>query len=93
MNVFVTAVLTDLHAELEPYYNDTGRPSVDPEFMIRMLLVGYCYGIRSERRHCQEVELHLSYRGPAGSISMTRSRITRHHFRSGPKSGHDLVGR
>ena len=62
MNVFVTAVLADLHAELEPCYNYTGRPSVDPEFMIRMLLVGYCYGIRSERRHCQEVELHLAYR-------------------------------
>ena len=39
-----------------------GRPSVDPELMIRMLLVGYCYGIRHERRLCQEVALHLAYR-------------------------------
>jgi transposase len=62
MNVFVTAVLADLHKELEPFYSEIGRPSVDPELMIRMLLVGYCYGIRSERRLCQEVELHLAYR-------------------------------
>jgi transposase len=62
MNVFVTAALSDLHKELEPFYSDIGRPSVDPELMIRMLLVGYCYGIRSERRLCQEVELHLAYR-------------------------------
>ena len=40
---------------LEPYYSDIGRPSVDPELMIRMLLVGYCYGIRSERRLCEEI--------------------------------------
>lgn len=62
MNVFVTAALADLHEELEPFYSDIGRPSVDPELMIRMLLVGYCYGLRSERRLCQEVELHLAYR-------------------------------
>jgi transposase len=62
MDVFVTAALADLHEELEPYYSDIGRPSVDPELMIRMLLVGYSYGIRSERRLCQEVELHLAYR-------------------------------
>ena len=62
MNVFVTAALDDLHKELEPYYSEIGRPSVDPELMIRMLIVGYCYGIRSERRLCQEVELHLAYR-------------------------------
>ena len=62
MNVFVTTALADLHDQLEPFYSDIGRPSVDPELMIRMLLVGYCYGIRSERRLCQEVELHLAYR-------------------------------
>jgi hypothetical protein len=59
--VFVTAALADLHQELEPYYSDIGRPSVDPELMIRMLIVGYCYGIRSERRLTQEVELHLEH--------------------------------
>ncbi len=49
--------LSWLRAELAPFYSHTGRPSVDPELMIRMLLVGYCYSIRSERRLCQEVEL------------------------------------
>src|SRR5262245_33245754 len=62
MNVFVTVVLADLHKELEPHYSDIGRPSIDPELMIRMLIVGYCYGIRSERKLTQEVELHLAYR-------------------------------
>jgi transposase len=54
--------LTDLHQHLEAYYSHTGRPSVDPELMIRMLLVGYCFGIRSERRLCDEVHLNLAYR-------------------------------
>ena len=62
MNVFVTAALDDLHKMLEPYYSEIGRPSIDPELMMRMLLVGYCYGIRSERRLCQEIELHQAYR-------------------------------
>jgi len=62
MNVFVTVALSDLHQELEPHYSDIGRPSIDPELMIRMLIVGYCYGIRSERKLTQEVELHLAYR-------------------------------
>jgi transposase len=44
------------------YYSDVGRPSIDPELMIRMLLVGYCYGVRSERRLCEEVHLNLAYR-------------------------------
>ena len=62
MNMFVTAMLADLHKKLEPFYSDIGRPSIDPELMIRMLIVGYCFGIRSERRLTQEVELHLAYR-------------------------------
>ena len=44
LDVFVTAVPGDLHAELQPFYSDIGRPSVDPELMMRMLIVGYCYG-------------------------------------------------
>ena len=59
---FVTATLADVHERLEPYYSDIGRPSVDPGLMIRMLIIGYCYGLRSERRLTQEVELHLAYR-------------------------------
>src|SRR5262250_3772382 len=62
MNVFVTAALADLHQQLRPFYSEIGRPSVDPELMIRMLIVGYCYGIRHERRLCEEVRLHLAYR-------------------------------
>jgi transposase len=58
----VTAALANLHKELEPYYSDIGRPSIDPELKIRMLIVGCCYGIRSERRLTQEVELHLACR-------------------------------
>jgi transposase len=54
--------LSWLRAELRPFYSHTGRPSVCPELIIRMLLVGYCYSIRSERRLCQEVELNLAYR-------------------------------
>ena len=49
-------------AHLGPYYSDVGRPSIDPELMIRMLIVGYCLGIRSERRLCDEVHLNLAYR-------------------------------
>lgn len=52
----------DLRTHLEPYYSQTGRPSIDPELMVRMLLIGYCYGIRSERRLCEEVSLNLAYR-------------------------------
>ena len=51
-----------LRVELAPYYSHTGCPSIDPELMIRMLLIGYCYSIRSERRLCQEVEMNLAYR-------------------------------
>src|SRR6185369_7565609 len=54
--------LSDLRQRLAGHYSNTGRPSVDPELMIRMLIVGYCYGIRSERRLCEEVHLNLAYR-------------------------------
>ena len=54
--------LNELRAHLAPFYSETGRPSIDPELLMRMLLVGYCYGIRSERRLCEEVHLNLAYR-------------------------------
>jgi transposase len=54
--------LDGLRRHLAPFYSTTGRPSIDPELMIRMLLVGYCSGIRSERRLCEEVHLNLAYR-------------------------------
>ena len=54
--------LSDLHHHLADFYSPIGRPSIDPELMIRMLIVGYCYGIRSERRLCEEAHLNLAYR-------------------------------
>src|SRR5256884_2912803 len=54
--------LGELRRELTPFYSAIGRPSVDPELLIRMLIVGYCLGIRSERRLCEEVHLNLAYR-------------------------------
>jgi transposase len=52
-----------LRQTLKPFYSQMGRPSVDPELMIRMLIVGYCMGIRSERRLCEEVHLNLAGMG------------------------------
>jgi len=54
--------LSDLRQHLAGHYSNTGRPSIDPELMIRMLIIGYCFGIRSERRLCEEVHLNLAYR-------------------------------
>src|SRR6202158_4592934 len=54
--------LDGLRQELAPFYSEMGRPSIDPELLIRMLIVGYCFGIRSERRLCEEVHLNLAYR-------------------------------
>jgi transposase len=54
--------LTEFRAHLASSYSQMGRPSIDPELMIRMLIIGYCYGIRSERRLCEEVHLNLAYR-------------------------------
>jgi transposase len=54
--------LGGVRAHLAPFYSPIGRPSIDPELLIRMLIVGYCFGIRSERRLCEEVHLNLAYR-------------------------------
>ena len=62
LNPIVTRVVVSLREKLAPFYSDIGRPSIDPELMIRMLIVGYCYGIRFERKLCEEVKLHLAYR-------------------------------
>jgi len=51
-----------VHKELDPYYSHTGRPSVDPELVLRMLIVGYVFALRSERRICAEVQVNLAYR-------------------------------
>ena len=70
--------LEEVRRGLAPFYSSIGRPSIDPELMIRMLLIGYCFGIRSERRLCDEVHLNLAYRwfcrlsldGGAGSLDV-----------------------
>ena len=54
--------LSPMREHLRPFYSAIGRPSIDPELMLRMLIVGYCFGIRSERRLCEEVHLNLAYR-------------------------------
>src|SRR5688500_7580913 len=53
---------SELRQHLAGFYSSMGRPSIDPELMIRMLLIGSCLGIRSERRLCEEVHLNLAYR-------------------------------
>src|ERR1700693_5169605 len=54
--------LGELRRHLAPFYSHTGRPSVDQELMVRMLILGYSFGIRSERRLCEEIHLNLAYR-------------------------------
>src|SRR5712691_6922991 len=55
--------LSGIRQHLRPFYSEVGRPSIDPELMMRMLIVGYCMGIRSERRLCDEIHLNLERRG------------------------------
>ena len=54
--------LSSIHAHMANFCSHTGRPSIDPELLVRMLPVGYCFGIRSDRRLCDEVHLNLAYR-------------------------------
>src|SRR6478672_13466528 len=54
--------LTWVRAKLAPHYSPIGRPSIDPVLMIRMLIIGYVFAIRSERALCREVQLNLAYR-------------------------------
>ena len=54
--------LSWVHAELAPHYSDIGRPSIDPVLMIRMLIIGYVFAIRSERLLCREVKVNMAYR-------------------------------
>ena len=54
--------LSWVHAELAPFYSEIGRPSIDPVLLIRMLIIGYVFAIRSERQICREVQVNLAYR-------------------------------
>ena len=67
--------LRDLRQHLAPFYSPMGRPSIDPELMIRMLIVGYCFGIRSERGLCEEVHLNLAYRWFSRSVRNRTHRL------------------
>ena len=69
--------LSWVRAELAPHYSALGRPSIDRVLMIRMLVVGYVFAIRSERALCREVQVNLAYRCSAGLASRTKFRITR----------------
>lgn len=80
--------LSGIHQYLAEFYSHTGRPSIDPELLIRMLLEGYCFGIRSERRLCEEVHLSLpeplkrryepSERSNSDTDNYFQSRLSRH---------------
>ena len=72
--------LSWLRGELKSHYSTIGRPSICPELMIRMLLVGYCYSIRSERRLCQEVDLNLAYRWRCQSKIIYFARASETYF-------------
>lgn len=79
-----------IRQELATLYSHTGRPSIDPELMLRMLLIGYLYGIRSERRLVEEVHLNLAYRwfcklGLEGRVP-DRSTSSKNHHRRVPGS-------
>jgi transposase len=54
--------LSWVHAELAPHYPNNGRPSIDPELMIRMLIIGYVFAIHSERALCRDVQVNMAYR-------------------------------
>jgi hypothetical protein len=73
INPVVTRVLADLREELEPLYSDIGRPSIDPELMILMLIVGYCYGIRFERGYPKQ-RSRRAWNECLGSIGQYRGR-------------------
>jgi Transposase domain (DUF772) len=78
--------LDDVRQALKPFYSSTGRPSIDPELMIRMLIAGYCMGIRSERRLCEEVHLNLAYRWFLSRGILRASAVVQHFARIGHTS-------
>jgi transposase len=67
--------LSWLHAELAPYYPQLGRPSIDPVLMIRMLVIGYVFAIRSERALCRDVQVTAGCRLKTGYQIIRRSRV------------------
>ena len=79
---------------LEPYYPSNGRPSIDPISMFKMLLVGYLYGIKSERRLVQEIQLNIAYRWFCGfelADKIPDLEIVRRCVKSGLVDGKELA--
>ncbi len=77
INPTVTRILIEFREKLEPFYSEIGRPSIDPELMIRMLIVGYCYGIRFERKLSRRSSCTSPIAGSAASILTTGFPTTR----------------
>ena len=77
--------LSWVHAELAPHYSAIGRPSIDPVLMIRMLILGYVFAIRSERAICREVQVNLAYRWFCGLIVPTVNDQRTQSHNSAPK--------
>src|SRR5258707_14768235 len=73
INPIVTRILADLREKLAGFYSGIGRPSIDPELMMRMLMVGYCYGIRCTRRSASEPLLAWKAAMPLPLISATQT--------------------
>jgi hypothetical protein len=91
--------LSWVHKELAPYYSHTGRLSIDPVLMIRMLIVGYVFAIRSGRRLCAEVQVNLAYRWFCGLGIEDKipdhsvfCRARHERFRGSPQAGARYVG-
>ena len=80
---------TFVRDRLKSFYSPTGRPSIDPETLLRLLLVGYLYGITSERRLLEDVRMHLAYRW------FTRLSLEQEvpDTRRSPRTGTDAFGR
>jgi transposase len=82
--------LSWVHAEFASYYPEMDRPSIDPVLMIRMLVIGYVFAIRSERALCREVQVNLAYRWFCGLSFTTKSAQSGHAAsRCGNSSSHD----
>ena len=72
-----------VRAKLKASYSDTGRPSIDPDLLLRMLLVGYLYGVTSERKLVEELRMHVAWRWSPDWDSIRRFRTTPRFPRTG----------
>src|SRR5437016_4658639 len=80
---FQTAFGGFVREQLKDSYSETDRPSIDPELLLRILLIGYLYGITSERKLVEELRMHLAWRWFTASVSIRRFHITPRSPRTG----------